>query len=192
MREDLPAQEAVFGGEVAFDVGKAQHPVRFLVRQQQRGQAAHRVSDQVKTPDARVIQHGQCRLDQERDRDAPQILAVGLAAFWCVVGEERAPGEGGLAGDVKVVLLRRAEAMQAGRPDVTFGGLYAAVHDSCGVSAVFERLNWCPSPAAAPRVCTYTPGRSSSPETGRTCRFVRPASLDHILGRSQRGRHCSL
>jgi len=45
MGEDLPAQEAVLGGEVAFDVGEAQDTAWFGVRQQQRGQAAHRVAD---------------------------------------------------------------------------------------------------------------------------------------------------
>ena len=70
MREDLPAQEAVFGGEVAFDVGEAQDTVWFLVRQHQRGQAAHRMPDQVETPDVCVVQESLRVLDQERDRDA--------------------------------------------------------------------------------------------------------------------------
>jgi hypothetical protein len=110
--EDLPAQEAVFGGEVAFDIGEAQDTVWFLVRQQQRGQAAHRMPDQMETPDACVVQESLRRFDQERDRDARQILTEGLAASRCVVGEERAPGERALACDVEVVLLRRAEAVQ--------------------------------------------------------------------------------
>jgi hypothetical protein len=41
-------------------------------------------------------------------------------------------------------------------------------------------------PGDARRVCTYTLGRSRSPETGRICCFVRPASLDHTLGRDIR------
>jgi len=71
-------------------------------------------------------------------------------------------------------------------------GITRRVHLRCGLSAVFGRPDWCPSAGAAPRVCAYTPGRSSSPETGRTCRFVRPASLDRTPGRSQPGRHCCL
>ncbi len=38
MGEDLPAQEAVFGGKVALDVGEAQDAAEALVCQQQRGQ----------------------------------------------------------------------------------------------------------------------------------------------------------
>src|SRR3974377_1807441 len=112
MGEDLPAQEAIFRGEVAFDVSKAQDAERFLVRQQQRGQAAHRVSDQVETPDARLVQHGLRGLDQERDRYPLRVFTDGLAASWCVVGQERAARERVLACDVEVVLLRRAETVQ--------------------------------------------------------------------------------
>ena len=106
------AQEAVFGGEVAFDVGEAQDTVWFLVCQHQRGQAAHRMPDQVETPDACVVQESLRGLDQERDRDAWQVLTEGLAASRCVVGEERVPRERALACDVEVVLLCRAEAVQ--------------------------------------------------------------------------------
>jgi len=52
MRENLPAQEAVFGGEVAFDVGEAQDTIGFLVAPASGGQAAHRMPDQVEPPDA--------------------------------------------------------------------------------------------------------------------------------------------
>jgi hypothetical protein len=67
-------QEAVFGGEVALDAGEAQHALGFLVREEQRGQAAHRMPDQVAAPDADVPQRGLRRPDQERDRTAAATL----------------------------------------------------------------------------------------------------------------------
>src|SRR5215472_1582271 len=68
MGEDLPAQEAVFGGDVALDVGEAQDPAWILVGQQQRGQAAHGMPDQVETPDSGSLQHSLGGLYQERYR----------------------------------------------------------------------------------------------------------------------------
>lgn len=125
MGEDLPTQEAVLGGEVAFDVGEAQHAAGFGVGQQQRGQAAHRVACQVETADAGVVEHSPGGRDQERDRDAGQVCAPGLTAAGGVVGQERAARERGLAGDVEVVLLGGPEAMLV--PDIG-GGCGRAGH----------------------------------------------------------------
>ena len=69
------------------------------------GQAAHGMPDKVKAPDPRLPQHHLSGLDQERDRYLRQVLAGGFPARQCVVGEERAPGEGGLERDVGVIFL---------------------------------------------------------------------------------------
>jgi len=68
--------------------------------------------DKVEAPDSRVPQHRLDGLDQERDRYFGHVLAGGLPASRCVIGEKRALGEGGLKGDVGIVFLRRAEAVQ--------------------------------------------------------------------------------
>src|SRR6188472_2570025 len=85
MGEDLPAQEAVFRGEVALDVDEAQDPTWVLVCQQQPGQAAHGMPDKVEAPDSRLSQHCLGGLDQERDGYFWQGLAGGLPASRCVV-----------------------------------------------------------------------------------------------------------
>jgi len=95
MGEDLPAQEAVFRGDVALDVDEAQDATWILVCQQQRGQATHGMPDEVEAPDSRVSQHRLGGLDQERYRYFRPVLAGGLRTSRCVVGEERTPGKGG-------------------------------------------------------------------------------------------------
>ncbi len=110
--DDLPAEEAVFRRDVAFDVGEAQHAVRPSAGEHQRGEPAHGVADQVERPPAEVIEHGLGGLDQEGDRDPREVRAGGLAAARRVVGDERAAIEGRVAHDVGVVFLGRAEAVQ--------------------------------------------------------------------------------
>jgi hypothetical protein len=60
------------------------------------------------------------------------------------------------------------------------------------VSTVLKRPNGFLVALAAPCACTYRPGKPSSPGTGRICHSVRPAFLDHTLGRSRRGYRYSL
>jgi len=106
MREDLPAQEAVFRDDVALNVDEAQDPAWILVCQLQRGQATHRMPDEVETLDPGALQYSPGGLYQERYRYFRHLLAGGLPASRCVIGEERTPGEGGLECDVDVIFLR--------------------------------------------------------------------------------------
>jgi hypothetical protein len=112
VREDLPAQEAVLGGDVALDVDEAQDAARVPVCQQQRGQATHGAPDQVEPLDPGQSQDRLGCVDEERDGDLRQVVARGVAASWRVVGEERTAGEPALVREVDVVLLARAEAVQ--------------------------------------------------------------------------------
>ena len=112
VRDDLSAQEAVFRRDVALDVDEAQNAGRIVMGQEQPGQPTHGVADEVEALDPQLSQDSLCRLHQERDGDLRQVVARGLPAARCVVGEERAPGEGRVVGEVDVVLFRRAEAVE--------------------------------------------------------------------------------
>jgi hypothetical protein len=97
MREDLSAQEAVFGGDVPLDVDEAQDAT---------GVRPHRMPDEVETPDPCLLQHNAGGLHLKWDRYFRQVVAGGLAASRCVVGQERASGEGRLVCDVDIVFFR--------------------------------------------------------------------------------------
>jgi hypothetical protein len=52
----LPTQEAVLWRKVAFDVHKAQDPVRVLVSKEERSEPTHRVAHQMEFGDSEVRQ----------------------------------------------------------------------------------------------------------------------------------------
>ncbi|MCY1546575.1 hypothetical protein D9M68_825770 [compost metagenome] len=109
---DLPAEKAVFRGDIAFDIDEAQHPLRMLVGQHQRGEATHGMADQVEALDTEVLQQRQGGVQQQGNADAREVGAAGFATAGGIVGEERMPVEGGIAHDVGIVLLGRTEAVQ--------------------------------------------------------------------------------
>jgi hypothetical protein len=110
--DDLPGQETVLGCDVAFDVDEADDPFRLLVGEQQRGEATHRVPDDVEPVDAHRGEHGRRGGDQERDRDGRQVCTRRLAAARRVVGDKWPSGQRRVEGGVGVVLLGAAEAVQ--------------------------------------------------------------------------------
>ena len=103
--DDLPAQEAVLWGDVAFDVDEAGDLLGVLVGQQQAGQSAHGVPDEVVPGVADVGDHRFGDLDQKRHGDGLEVRAGRGAAAGGVVGQDGPVTEVGVPGDVGVVLL---------------------------------------------------------------------------------------
>jgi hypothetical protein len=65
---DLPAKEAILGRDVSFDVNKTKHAPWDTVREQQRGQTAHGMADEVEPFYALPLQYCQCGAHQKWDQ----------------------------------------------------------------------------------------------------------------------------
>ncbi len=75
MGDDLAAEGAVLGGDVALDLGEARDPARVAVRQEQRGQAADRVADDVEPVDLPGLEDLLGDGDQKGDGDGAEVRA---------------------------------------------------------------------------------------------------------------------
>lgn len=112
VRDDLAREEAVFGGDVAFDVGEGEDAGWLGGGEEEGGEAAHGVAGQVKRRDGEVREHGLRGVDEEGDGNGGKVGAVRGAAAGGVVGQEGAAGEGGVVDEVDVVFFGGAEAME--------------------------------------------------------------------------------
>lgn len=113
MLDDLTRQEAVLRRDVALDVEEAQHPVGVPVRQHEAGQPAHRMAREMEPPDPERVAGADRRLRQERDRQDVRTFDCRVAEAGGVEHHQVPTGEGGMQREVGVVLLGRAEAVQA-------------------------------------------------------------------------------
>ena len=59
----LAAQEAIFRGDIALDINKAEYPLGVGVRQHQCGQAAHGMADEVEALETQLVNQRERRLD---------------------------------------------------------------------------------------------------------------------------------
>ena len=108
----LAAQKAVFRRDIALDIDKAQHPLGMGVRQHQRGEPTHRMTDQMKTGEAELIDHRQRGFYQQRNRNFLQIGTAGFSAPRRIVGQKWPVVKGCVAHDIGVVLFGGTEAVK--------------------------------------------------------------------------------
>ena len=113
MLDNLARQKAVLRCDVSFDIEEAEHAVRVFMGQHQARQPAHRMPRQVEFPDTQGVAGGQGHLDQKRDRQRAWIAQLGPAAPGCVPEDQGASLEFGPQGEVRIVLFRGPEPMQA-------------------------------------------------------------------------------
>lgn len=110
--DDLTAEEAVLGCDVALDVDEAGDSVGVAVCQQECREPAHRVTDEVEPVDLVGLEDLLCDGDQERDGDGAEVGAGRGAAAWRVVRKDRVLCEPCVLDDVRIVLLGRAEPVE--------------------------------------------------------------------------------
>lgn len=88
MVDDLAAEEAVLGSDVALDVDEVRDPIGVAVGEEKCGQASHGVTDEVEAIDTVCLQDQFRGPNQKRDRQGVVVGDCGAAASRRVVQDD--------------------------------------------------------------------------------------------------------